>query len=240
MTTLLLVSFAVITLASAAHALSGFGFTMVAVPILAVIIDAHTAVVAATTIAFALSSVVAWRELSHIKWKPALIVSAAGLLGIPVGLYGLTVLSDRLLSIFIGIIVLTFAAILAAKVSIPEGLHMEIAAGATSGALLSSTGMNGPPLVAAFGAMGLPPREFRATLQVVFTVQGIFVIIGYLLTHQYSSESLAALIPAIPALALGWTIGNKLFGRISPEQFGRLVLGGLTISGLLILSQALI
>lgn len=238
--TLLLVSFAVITLAAAAQAVSGFGFAMVAVPLLALIIDAQTAVVAVTTIGITLSSVIAWRERSHIHWKPALIIAAAGLLGIPVGLYGLTVFSDRLLSILIGVIVLTFAAILAANVRIPQGRRMQVAAGATSGALLSSTGMNGPPLVTTFGAMGLPPREFRATLQIVFTMQGVSVIIGYLLTRQYTSESLTALIPAIPALVIGWTIGNHLFGRLSPIQFRRIILVGLSVSGLLILGQVLI
>ena len=240
MTTLLLVSFCVVVFAAAAQAVTGFGFALVAVPLLALVIDPRTAVVAVTTIGLALSTSAASRERAHVRWSASVAVSLAGLVGMPAGLLLLSAVDERVLSLVIAVVVLTFAALLRMQVRVPPGRKVELAAGVTSGALLAATGMNGPPLVMAFQAMGLPPREFRATLQAAFTAQAAMVVIGLVLTHQFTGTSLTVCVAAVPALVIGWLLGDRLFRRLSTKQYQSIVFVTLLLSGAITLVRAVL
>ncbi|HET8718235.1 MAG TPA: sulfite exporter TauE/SafE family protein [Nocardioidaceae bacterium] len=240
MTELLVVAFVVVVFGSAAQTLTGFGIALVTVPLLALMIDPHTAVVAVTTMNFGLSAWVSTRERAHVRWRSAGVVTAASLVGIPVGLYVLTAVTPRALNIVIGVVVLLFAALLALRLlRLPRGAHVEAGAGAVSGALLAATGMNGPPLVATFQAMRMEPAEFRATLQAAFTAQTALVVAGYLITGQYAATSLAVLAVAIPALVVGWFVGNRLFHALPTSAYFRIILVTLALSGTLTLVRAL-
>ncbi len=175
-----------------------------------------------------------------MRWRSAGVVTAASLVGIPVGLYVLAAVSPRALNIVIGVVVLVFAALLALRLlRLPRGAHVEAGAGAVSGALLAATGMNGPPLVATFQAMRMEPAEFRATLQAAFTAQTALVVAGYLITGQYAATSLAVLAVAIPALVVGWFVGNRLFHALPTSAYFRIILVTLALSGTLTLVRAL-
>lgn len=240
MTELLLIAFAVMVFASAGQTLTGFGFALVSVPLLALMIDPHTAVVAITAVGCGLSSWVTFREHAHVQWRAAGVVTAAALVGIPVGLYVLSVVPARTLNIVIGVVVLGFAALLGFRLlNLPRGTHVEATAGAVSGALLAATGMNGPPLVAAFQAMGLDPSQFRATLQASFTAQSVLVVAGYVITDQFTTTSLAVVAVAAPALALGWFVGNRLFHKLAAEQYFKIILATLALSGAITLVRSL-
>ncbi|PRZ41463.1 hypothetical protein CLV47_10910 [Antricoccus suffuscus] len=238
MTALLITSFCVAAFSAAAQALTGFGFALLGVPLLALAVDAHTAVVAITTVELALTAVIAIREWSHVQWRSVIVVTLASFVGIPIGLYVLATFDEHLLNAVIAVVVLVFAAIIAFGLTVPRGPRTEIVAGVSSGVLLASTGMNGPPLVAAFQAMGLSPRSFRATLQAAFTVQIIIVVIGFVLTDQFTGQSVTVAATAIPALVIGWFLGDKLFHRLTGPHFRRLVLGTLVVSGVLTLIRA--
>jgi uncharacterized membrane protein YfcA len=240
MTTLLLVSFCVVVFAAAAQAVTGFGFALVAVPLLALMLDPRTAVVAVTGIGFALSTLAMSRERAHVQWRPAGVVSLAGLLGIPGGLYVLSVVDERILNAVIAVVVLTFAVLLAFRLRLSPGMRVEVVAGVASGTLLAATGMNGPPLVAAFQSMGLAPREFRATLQAAFTAQAALAVTGLLLTGQFSRASIVVVLVAIPGLVVGWLVGDKLSRRLRVRHYQKVILTTLGFSGSAALLRALV
>lgn len=238
MLALVLVSVAVVAFASATQAVTGFGFALLAVPLLALLLDPHTAVVSVTGVALVLSTLGAARERSHVEWRSAGMVALTSLLGIPAGLFVLASLSLTTLYALIAVVVLSFTALLAFRLRVPPGRHVEVAAGVSSGALLAATGMNGPPLVLAFQAMRLPPRAMRATLQAAFAAQGALVCSGLLATDQFTQTSLAVIGAGLPALTLGWLVGERLFHRVPAELYSKLVLTTLVVSGLLALVRA--
>lgn len=239
MTALLIASFCIVAFSAAAQAITGFGFALVGVPLLALALDAHTAVIAVTAVDLVLTAMVTVREWSHIRWRSVLVVTSASLVGVPVGLYVLATFDERPLNTVIAVVVLGFAALIAFDVKLARGPRTEAAAGMSSGVLLACTGMNGPPLVAAFQAMGLRPRVFRATLQAAFTAQAIMVVTGFVVTDQFTGQSLTVAITALPALVIGWIVGDKVFHRLAGPQFRRLVLGTLLASGGLTLFTAI-
>ncbi|MBO4207920.1 sulfite exporter TauE/SafE family protein [Micromonospora echinofusca] len=226
----LLVAFAIVLVAAVAQAVSGFGFALVAVPLLAVTTDARTAVVAAALPSLALTLVTMLRERRHIRWRTTALVAASALLGAPLGLLLLVVTPDRLLTALIAVMVLGCTVLVWSGVRMHAGPGVVGAVGVLCGVLTTAVGTNGPPLVAALHALGYDPRTFRATLAAIFTGTGSIGLVGFLAVGQVHGDALRIGVLGIPAVALGWWLGNLIFARIGPVVFRRVMLVGLTAS----------
>ncbi|MFB7324377.1 sulfite exporter TauE/SafE family protein [Streptomyces sp. NPDC056190] len=239
MTTTLIAEVALVTaLASFAQALSGFGFALVAVPLLTLLTSPQNAIVVVTALGGVLSLAVCVHQREHVSVRTAGLVSAAGLVGMPLGLLAVTALGARSLSALIACVVLVFAALIGRGLTFRRGTGPTIASGFASGALLTATGMNGPPLVATFQAMGLAPREFRATLQATFCVQDALALAGFLAVGRLTTDSLLLTGAGLPGLLVGWWLGDRVFARTDPTRFKRIVLGVLVASACVALYQA--
>jgi uncharacterized protein len=106
-----------------------------------------------------------------------------------------------------------------------------VAAGALSGALATSTGTNGPPLVIAFHSVDMSPGEFRGTLSAAFAAQGLVALAGFWLTGHLTVDAARVAVAALPGLALGWLVGERVFVRTEPDRFRNVVLFMLAASG---------
>lgn len=227
----------IVALAAFIQSVSGFGFALIAVPLLAVVTDPVTAVVLAIIFGCVHSGCYAVVTRRDIEVSAVWLVSVCGLLGMPVGLMAIDLVDPRWLSLGIGIVVLLFSAVIGRGWSAP-GRTSAVVAGVASGALLTSTGMNGPPLVIAFSAQRLDPARFRATLQVVLAGQDLIAIAGFALAGLIGTALVTPLAAGLPTLALGWYVGLRSARRIDPVSFHRLVLALLVLSGVLSIAAA--
>ena len=223
-----------------AQSVSGFGFALLSVPLLVPFVGAPSAVVAATGLGFVLSVGTSVHQRAHIPWRTVLVVSATALIGLPVGLLALRLLDARWLSLLIGCVVIGMTVLIARPRTRPIRGRAVGVAGAVSGALLTSTGMNGPPLVLALQGLGLTPRAFRACLQAAFALQDLAAIIGFAVVGRIGTDTLTVVAAGIPGLAVGWLIGDRVFSRIDPKTFRRLVLALLVATGTLAVVQAIL
>jgi uncharacterized membrane protein YfcA len=235
----LLAVFAILLAASVTQAVTGFGFALVAVPLLAAATDAHTAVVGAALLSPLITVTMAVRERTHVRWRTALAIVGAALLGMPFGLLVLSGAPERVLTALIAVVALGCTLIVWRGIRIGTGITTVGVVGVLTGALGTATGTSGPPLVAAFQAMGYDPRTFRATIAAVFTATGLLGLVGYAVAGQVHTSALVVGLAGAPAVALGWLAGNRLFARIDPARFRRLVLVALVISSLATLARAL-
>lgn len=232
-------AFLVVLLASATQALTGFGFALVAVPLLATLTDARTAVVGVGIAGLLLTAIGAVRDRGHVRWRTALLMMGAALVGMPLGLYVLSVASDTVLTVVIAVVVLGCTLLVARPPALPAGPVTLGLAGLVSGVLGTSTGVNGPPLVAAFQAAGYPPRSFRGTLAALFTGTGVAAMVGFLIAGQVGHDAVAVGLAGLPAVPLGWLLGDRAFRRTRPERFRRLVLFMLVVTSAVTLARAL-
>ena len=106
-----------------------------------------------------------------------------------------------------------------------------------SGALLTSTGMNGPPLVLVLRDEA--PHRFRATLQATFCLQDAVAVVAFVALGQVGAPVLVAAAAGVLGMPLGWRLGDAVFRRLSPERFRVLVLAGLAATGTVALVGAL-
>lgn len=227
-------------LAAAAQAVTGFGLAMVAVPLLAVVVDPISAVVAATLVSTLLTFVAASREAVHVDRNTARTLSWTGLVGMPVGLLALTVLEPDQLILLVAAVLLALTGALSLKLRVPFTKPALWTAGVVSGALLTSTGMNGPPLVVALDGARMPPRRFRATLQFVFCLQDVFAVLAFVLIGKMSTLALTLAIGGLAGVPVGWWIGNRAFHAIPEQTFRQVVLAGLVCTALIAVVQTLV
>lgn len=230
----------VTAVAAAAQAISGFGFSLIAVPLVALLAGPKAAVVGTAIIGPVLTWGIMLRERGNVRWTTVAIVCLAALAGMPVGLYVLSRIGDRGLLIVIGLAVLLIALALWRGLSVPPGRGTEVAAGVLSGALATSTGTNGPPLVIAFHAADMSPGEFRGTLSASFAAQGLVALAGFWLTGHLTADAGTVAAAALPGLALGWLVGERAFARTRADRFRGVVLVMLAASGAASLVGALI
>ena len=234
----LLVPAAVFLLAAVVQSVTGFGFALVAVPLLALTLDPVPAVVATNVLSVLISVVVVRADREHVRWRQAWWVSAAGILAMPLGLLLITRVSERLLTAVIAVVLLASTALVAFGARLPAGRATDVGVGALSGALLTSTGMNGPPVVVAFQAEGMPPRPFRGTLSTVFLIEGAVGVALMAAVGQVSSDALWAAAVGVPMVAVGWLIGDRVFHGLDPEPFRRIVLVMLVVTAVVALVTA--
>ncbi|WP_157756875.1 sulfite exporter TauE/SafE family protein [Plantactinospora sp. KBS50] len=239
MAILLPVTFGIVLLAAFAQAVSGFGYALLAVPLLTLASDPRTAVVVASVTGVGLTVTSAARERAHARWRTALLLTSAAVLGMPVGLLVLTLAPARLLTVLIAVVVLGCTVLVWRRVRFRTGPAVVAAVGVFSGVLATSTGMNGPPLVAAFQALGYDPRTFRATLAAAFAGSGVLGLAGFVLAGQVDAATLRLAAAGLPAVLLGWWLGDRIFARVNLVVFRRIVLLGLVAMSAAALVQAL-
>jgi uncharacterized membrane protein YfcA len=222
----------IVALGAAAQAASGFGFALLAVPLLALLLGAKTAVVTAGVVSLGLQLTMALRDHGSIRRPTVVTMTIAALAGMPLGLFILERVEDRTLTIAIAVTVLIFTLLLARGARVPAGTAIDAAAGFTSGIISTSTGTSGPPLVIALHAREMTPLMFRATLAAQFLIQGTISVVAFALVGRITAEVGRLALAGLPGLALGWLAGDRIFARLDHDRFRRVVLVMLAISGL--------
>ncbi|URN15432.1 MULTISPECIES: sulfite exporter TauE/SafE family protein [Streptomyces] len=230
MTSTLLGTFLILAAASVVRSTAGFGFSLVAVPPLALLVEPVAAVVVAGAMAAPLSLWIAVRDRHHVDRRVTAVTLLSGLSGVPFGVWLLSVLPPDVLMLAITAVVLLGTFVVWRRITLRGGLATLVGVGVFSGASLASTGIDGPPMVAAFQSMGLEPRVQRATLAVVFSGTSLAALAGFAISGQLTATVGRTLLAGVPALFVGILAGERIFGRLDAERFRRVVLGLLVVS----------
>lgn len=230
----------VAAIAAGAQATTGFGFSLIAVPIVAVLVGPKASVVGMAIVGPLVTSAIAFRERANIRWRTVAIVSCAALAGLPIGLLVLSQANDRGLTVGIGVAVVVMAFALWHGIRLPVGGGTEVAAGILSGALATSTGTNGPPLVIALQASPMKPGAFRGTLSVCFLAQGMLAILGFWRTGHLTLAAIYVAAAAMPGVIVGWLAGERAFARLDADRFRSIVLVMLVASGAVVALDAIV
>jgi uncharacterized membrane protein YfcA len=231
--------FAVLALASVVRSTAGFGFSLIAVPPLAILLDPVTAVVVACIVASPLSIAIAVRHHRHIDRGVLAVVMGCGVAGVPLGVWILNILAERVLMLVIAAVVLLGTVIVWRKVSLRGGKLTLAGVSFFAGASYGSTGIDGPPLIAAAQGLGMAPQVLRSTLSVSFAATGITALAGFAVSGELTPLVGQTVLVGLPGLLIGMVSGEWLFKRLSAERFRQVVLWLLVISSVSVITRAL-
>jgi uncharacterized membrane protein YfcA len=237
----LLFALAAVFAAGLVKGLTGFGFSLVAVPVLAVLLGPKTAV-PVIVILNALTNVVLFigcRKLAQPRRIVPMVI--AGIAAVPLGMLLLLALDPRILKLIVGCVIMFFAAAFLAGYRHPvrDEKRGYVAAGLVSGALNGLISTGGPPVVLFLTNQDLDKRTFRASLVTYFLFLALGTVPIFFAGGLISLSVVRYGVMLLPALFLGVLAGSRLL-RIVPEAaFRKVALVVVMVAGLLaVLSSA--
>ncbi|RME23744.1 MAG: sulfite exporter TauE/SafE family protein [Deltaproteobacteria bacterium] len=216
--------------------MSGFGFGMVTMALLPLFMDVADAVPLVAGVGITVSLNMAWRLRRQLELRRALPLIGGGLVGTPVGIAFLQGANPRLVKAVLGVVILGYSAwaLLHRDRETPErppSLPLGAAAGFLGGLLGGAFNTGGPPAILYVTAMGWRKHAATSTLQVFFLMSGCFTVTGHLLVGNFDAPVRALLLPTLAAAWLGIGLGSRIYHRIPPHRFQRVVLGMLAVLG---------
>lgn len=228
-----------VALAAGAQQLVGFGFALMAMPLLTVLVGPQDAVALAAVASLAGGGAMAWR-LRHLTDRPVLRRLALGALpGLPIGVLALGHVPDAPLRIGVAVAVLAMVVVLAVGYRLRgERPRTEVGAGFVSGAMGSAIGIGGPPIVLVLQAADMEQHRFRATTVTFFALCNLATLPLVLASGVADLHRWPAAAVAIPAALLASRASEGLARRITPERFRPLVLALLVAAAAVALAAA--
>jgi uncharacterized protein len=222
--------------AASTQALTGFGFALLIVPPLAVVIGPKEAVVVTTL----LGSMVNLGRLTstgrHVAWPTARRFVAGALVGLPIGSVILDRVDDGVLQAVIALSVAGFAIPMSRGAALrTKGLAADLTAGLVSGIGNTATGMSGPPLVITLHGRDIEPDQFRATLSVVFVTMGALSLGLFAASGRLTQDRLVEAGVGLPGVIVGFVVGELAFRHVDGARFRQLVVAMLFASACLAL-----
>ena len=203
---------------------TGFGFALVLGPALFAVLDPAEAVGALLLLGLALNVLMLADSGSSVRGRELAPLLAGALPGLVAGVAILAALSKPVLQVTVGVAVIAAVLVRLRERSLGRGAGApaagSLAVGLLSGALTTSTSVNGPPLVLWLERHGLEPGELRSTLAAAFlalNAAGLAVLVA-----AEGSRGLAEPGELLPLLALtgaGYAAGAVAFRRVDARHF---------------------
>ena len=225
----------VVFLASALlQGLSGFGFSILAIPLITIIMSPKTSVPILLLYSIVINVVVLISTKKAIKLKQIWLLLAGAILAIPLGTKLLIILPENLIRIFIGILILFFGFLLLAgmRIKFKRTKLVMLPVGFLSGMLGAAISISGPPLIIYFTNQGTEKQEFRGNLAIYFLLLNLLTIPVYLINGLFTAEVINFALIFSPALIVGVLLGSLLSHKIEENHFRKITLYLLIIMGI--------
>ncbi len=237
----LLVIAMIVLITAIIQSVAGFGFSLLAVPLMVLFVDLRQAVIVATLLGTVSNFGQAW-QLRHHQHKPiAYRFILASCIGAPFGFALFRFGNQSAMKVLLGVAVL-FGVWMLARGRDLQNAHVSLdwTMGVLSGVLLLATSTNGPPIVFTLQARRLEPDVQRATLNLIFSVTAVFSLAVFALSGKIHADELNVALIATPIMLLGVYVGVILRKHINAVVFRKLVLILLTLGGLSSIASALV
>lgn len=183
----------------------GFGIGVASFPLLLFLLDPQTAVVVINTVSLLMFSLVIWQTWRHIPARQVLPVAAAGLMGVPVGIFILRDSDAVILRIAIAalIIALTLLAAFNSRWILPRSTPIVMGIGFVVSVILNAFGVGGALMVLAWLSHRMSSNALRGSLSLYFlAVEGAGVI-GYGVAGLLTEERLQLIGISLLPVVLG-------------------------------------
>jgi uncharacterized membrane protein YfcA len=173
-----------------------------------------------------------WRDADR---RVVIALIPPALVGVVAGAEILRTVDPDYIRLGVGIVVVFAALLLLRDVRLPgaETRWGPVLAGSASGALSTSTGLAGPPIVLLFASRGFPKHAFRGSSALYFLIMSLVGLVVLYFRGIFDGDHLPLALALIPAAFLGKAIGTATLKRISEGTFRVVTLGIVILTGTL-------
>jgi uncharacterized membrane protein YfcA len=216
---------AILVFGSFVQGLSGFGFALVAVPLVSAVVEPARAVIIVSLASFVTGVRNAVVSREQIEWPVAKRMIIAAYVAMPLGLVVLESVGPTTLRIVIGVTVGLAALLVVLGFELRQGtVTTDLTAGFVSGVLNTSTGTNGPPLVLALRARHFGVVRFRGTLAIIFIACSVVGLTLFVVRGLVQRSDVVTALCAIPLSLVAALAGDRTGQRLGDHRFDRLVI----------------
>lgn len=217
-----------VVIGAALQSATGFGFSLVVAPSLFHALSPGQALTAMVVMALTLSLLMLFgeRRRPEIRTREVALIVGWAVPGLLAGVVVLGLLDKPTLQVMVGVVVVLAAL---ADIMIFDWAGAGSAAapwpafpvGLLSGALTTTTGVNGPPLLLWFQRVGVSPGEVRDSLAACFASLAVLSALVLLGAGRLELGPVTApwLLLLILLVATGRLAGRKVFLRMHPDRF---------------------
>lgn len=213
----------IVLFASTLHAATGFGFSILAVPLLLLIHEPVVAVQLNLVLSIALSLMLVprvWTEASKpMLWR----LMAGSLVGAPAGVWTLVYMDTPTLKLLIAGLTLGFTLLLLCRLRFRLSPARDAATGVLAGGFTAAVGMGGVPLLLYFAGADVPKAVVRATVLVFFLFIYTLALGLQMLVKPVQTGLGWLSVGALPLALLGVWLGQRLFHRLSQPVFRAII-----------------
>ncbi len=219
------VYFGIVFVACILQGITGFGFAVLAAPLGLLVLDHQSVIVSLAIVSLMLNLYLAKTVKTQVDKEITYELIVAGLIGVPLGVVGVTLLSNNLVKLITGILAVVFAVLLlTTKRKFHKNPWLTRSIGFLTGVLQSSIGLSGPPVVMMLVGYGLDQKVMRKCLAILFFCLSLATLLLYGWNKFLDFERVGLGILMIPMAVFGGWLGNAVSAKISKKMFRLLIL----------------
>jgi len=221
--------FAVIFVSSLIYSLTGFGYSLVAVPLLTMFVSPQIAIPVIIFLGVLMSIYLLLSTLKEVDFIEIVYLILGAIPGVPIGTFILAKTDPLIIKILVNILViLSVFCFLRKRELITNFVNFKfygVAAGFMSGVLGSSSGISGPPVIIFGMSKGWNKIKFRANLVWYFGIWASYSLINFFLIGLIDESTFVKFsVAGIFGLFLGIMTGKRVHMVVSEEFFSKLCL----------------
>ena len=233
----LFLSILIVLAASTVIGTVGFGFGLVAVPVLLLYLEPQQTVVVSNSLIGIMMAMVLVRTWRHLNLRASIGLVLGGVAATPIGVLALNSASPGVLRITIAIVIIFLALYILSNVQLPFARRRP--AGPVFGFLTSlavtTIGIGGPLGAIYAMAQGWKAESVRAVLALFFLTSDIVAFGLYAATGLVGQDTLANIGVLTPGLLIGFGLSAVLVNRINERIFRYAVVAVIVVAGSVIL-----
>ncbi len=227
-------SIAILFTGACLQGLTGFGYSLFSLPLLAFLMPVSSAVPMLCLTSIFLNLIVFLKARKSLDLKRILPLLVSGVVALPAGIWLLKTADESALKIIIGVIVTLSSIIYLSgfRVVVRREKLVMIPVGFLSGLLNGATTFSGPPVILFFANQKVARHQFRASLAAYFLLLNIISVPAFIAGGLLTGETALNTLYLFPAVVLGVLLGIKLADAVSDERFRFLALIALGVLGI--------
>ncbi len=201
--------------------ITGFGFSLVLVVIMTMFMPpakAASFILLWEVMASVVHLPLLWR---HVHWKMLRWLTVGVLVGTPLGVASLILISPIPMTIAINVTVIMLSVLLLLGVSVPRHLTSPevMATGIVSGIINGASANGGPPVILLFFSSPSGAAVGRATIIAYFFITDLWASIIFAQQGLTTVKTVWVALLFMPFMVGGLYIGHKLYGKFNENTF---------------------
>jgi uncharacterized membrane protein YfcA len=230
----------VVFFAGFTQGLSGFGALLLTLPLLAIFLDIKIVIPLVALFGLTISIILMVQLRKHLNWKKVFPLFIGAMPGIPVGVFFLKRLDKGYIQWILGLVLICYSIYSLFFRSPNKGISRGWAyafgflAGCSGGAISSA----GPPVIVYSSLQNWSKDEIKATLQGFFFASATIIVFFQAINGITTLTVLRYFLISLPFLVVGTYVGSFFYGKISREDYKRVMCMLLFFLGALMIYRA--